>query len=485
MQVLESPSRQLTQPALWAWFLPAIAGAVVLPVVLNRGLLPPAALTALVLLQATVSLWLAKLLASGQMTRIGFSCAVFAYLQTVIYPWAFLFGGNVRYHFFAAAPEQAWVLATTVWFFSAVALVVGLGLSSKARFATPEFNAAPALAPTLALLAISAGGAVASVLLKGGIEGLRYGDLAADSVRTSRGLGILQPLTFCSYVAAAYAGWGIWEGSSRIRWLAVGALTLLLGGGPPLVYGRRGVVVYHAVLLVLPALFRRRPSRILGVLLAPCLVLVVIGDTMSAAIRQEYFRSGQLDWRVAWEPTNFSYVPLSHDALEMTAALLSHLDAKAFELRSGQTLIAGALNWLPRRVFPTKAWTGGPQLADALTQGYSFDDSRRSSSLVTGLVIEGVMNFGLLGAPFLTLLFGICAGLAERGVSSRAMRSSSGPLWSLVYLFVPFALIDDFGGFVTKLVSLTPGLLLLHLWLQRRPSPRTTTEWVARGSRLI
>jgi len=398
-----------------------------------------------------------------------FPCALYLFIQSVIYPWHVFRTGAIRSVYFAhSAPS--FLTAILIWISGIGAFFLGISVVRRRTVVLPAVAQVvrPDRSPVLVvvpMMLLSVLGTVCLVILRGGLLALVDANTASDTIRLQRGLGVLRPMIFMSYVAVAYLGGQAYlDRANRRKILLAGVICCLLGSIVPLLMGRRGYLPFHLVLLFLPFLVSFACTRVRWYLLL-FLLAVFYGDGITSAIRKAYYQGEEIRVQTvvaAYRELNSGPSPLSFDHLELTAAVLSHMDSGEFVPMGGRTFLNGAFNWLPRRVFPDKGWTGGPYLADLMSGGYSFSDKRKSSSMTTGLILESLMNFGEVGVFFAVFVGGVLVAIAYGRCIRDIKTGFDLTVWSVAYFFLPVLFTDDFGGFVNKWVCLLFGLLFLN-----------------------
>lgn len=396
-------------------------------------------------------------------------CMSILFVQAVIYPCFIMMTGNTRDSFYVRNVDQYLAWAYLVWLLVIACFVLGVTLVPY-RLRMPVLNhivnqGRSPYTVSLVLLGISLAGTAIISVTRGGIWTWTDPAAAADGIRLNRGLGVFQPLAHCSYVAVAYLGWVIFLHRKRDTMLLLwGLVVSMVAAAPYLMMGRRSVLVFHLILLFLPAL-RRLHNHSIRFLL-PCVLLCVFAfDLASSSLRSGYYQAGSLDLSTLRElRLTETTAPMSFNHLELTAALMSHIDAGDFTILYGATYLSGALNWLPRWLFPDKGWTAGPLLADSLGWGYSFDDRHRSSSITPGLVVESVMNFGIFLAPVFAFAVGALLSWISARMASYMRTAVGATLWSLFYFHFCYALVaSEFGQLINRVVCLSLGVAVLAM----------------------
>lgn len=397
-------------------------------------------------------------------------CLGVLFLQTVVYPGWVYATGNMRTPYFTSDPHQFIMPALLVWLVGLAAFLLGsAAFSQRKRLIYIPSGGLPvekhAVFFALALAGVGVLGSAILIHYRGGLETILDYSYAYDSIRLNRGLGVFRLLTFASYVSVAYLGWNGFGGPQvRMRYIVLAVAISIIVSVPSLAMGRRGFLFYHLTLTFLPLLARgkTRALRAAFPLLMPLGFLI---DRVTAQLRALYYDSGVPSLQQLFSGSVFrdSHAPLSFDQLELTAALMSRLEAGQFTFMNGTTFLAGALNWLPRKLFPDKGFTGGAHLAAHMSGGYFFDDARASSGMTTGLVLETYMNFGVVGTAIAMLLAGVFISWMSKRVAQRIRTMFDGTLWSLLFFFCGVCLFgDDFGGAVNKVISLGFGVALLY-----------------------
>lgn len=419
---------------------------------------------------------------------LSFPVFIILMIQIVVYPIYIFFTDNSRSYLFTDIsthlPEYA--PAIFLWLLAVIGFSWGLAIRLRERtgqgpkgsneqiiFEVASINLkANLIAVTLPLMILSLTASYVKFRSYGYSSLAHIADLgsfSADSIRRNRGLGPLTLMEMWSYVAVAYVGWHAFS-TRRFRFgkLVLGIVYALFGSLLSLLNARRGVIFVHIGLLVLPfmlSLFSRR--KVLLFLVPFLLVSMFFLDRVTSEIRTVYYQTSRLDLTAAIRAINGQrYAPLSYNHLELSAALLEQIESDRFEPMMGETFLGAILNWLPRSLFPNKPWTGGPYLAIAMGGAYSFNDSRYSSSMTTGLIIENLMNFGsaaFLVVPLLMAFLGYV--LSAIDIYSFFKRNSSVyfAAFSIYYWSVTGLFADDMGGVVTKFVMNTSGLVLLYI----------------------
>lgn len=416
---------------------------------------------------------------SNKVTELAFPFAAVFVVQIVIYPAFYFQTGNFRWEMFDGNPLPPLRISLVLWATSFAAFLLGRLLVPQ-RFrvlVSSDFQISGDRRPisvSLPLILLSLAGVILEVAVHGGLGEMAGSQYAADNIRQARGLGVLEPLRMTSYVAVAYLAWQSVLNPRARRYLLLAAIAAtLLCSSTKILAARRSVLVVHSAMIALPYFYMCRKS--LWRFALPILLFGVIQiDLFSSTVRDHYYRYNRIDLTAAatdsWGSNGSDRLgPASFDQLQWTAALLSRIDTQNYRLLYGQTFINGALNWLPRKVFPNKGWTGGPIAAESLAatsrEGYSFDDSRPSSSLTTGLVLETVMNFPAWCAVPVLFVAGWGIGVVSMLLKRRTTVLQL-TIWSLCATYGGALFADDFGGFVNKFVCLVPGVLILA-WMRR------------------
>lgn len=401
--------------------------------------------------------------------NIVFLATLVLYLQAVLYPGIAFIKGVFRASYFASAQiDLFWGLI--IWLIGCAAFFVGLRMlrvPDISLIKQPVKRDDKAFLITLPLIVLSFGASAITIYNLGGIGIILDSSVASDTIRLSRGMGFLTLFQFMSYIAVAYLGWDAFLNKSRIKRILIlllGTAYCIIGSAVKILQARRGVLLYHLVLLYLPfiiKIFLRKRSYILSIILA----ILIIDDTTSI-IRENYYRTNKIELNYVLETLKYNKrpVPLSYDHLYLTAALHSRITANQFSYKQGLTFIAGIINWIPRKIFPNKPWTAGPYLANAMTEesSYYYDDQHRSSSMTTGLILESYMNFGVIGVPVILFITGTWISIANKRMQSNRPSMFSFTLWSIVTVFIVNIFADDFGGLVNKSVALGIGMIFLY-----------------------
>jgi hypothetical protein len=426
---------------------------------------------------------------------LAFPVFIILMIQIIVYPFYIFVTGNSRAYLFGnIVPE--YTLAIFLWFLAIVGF--GLGICIKTRITMNTSDSDPQILLfsdehqiltgqniimiTLPLILLSLLAAYVQFRSYGytSLEEIaNLGSFSADSIRRNRGLGPLSMLEMWSYVAVAYVGWHAFsQRRFRNSKLLLGIVYVLMGSALSFLNARRSVLLIHLGLLFLPfALNFIARKRWVLFLIPIALVTMFFLDLVTSELRQHYYRTNQVDLVAAVSTMRDErYVPMSFNHLEYSAALLELVQAEQFRPMMGSTLVAAALNWIPRRLFPDKPWTGGPYLAIALGGTYSFDDTLASSSITTGVIVEMLMNFGLF-AFVLTPLLMVFVGYFLSGISLDYFRSKisliSLTAFSIYFWNITSLFADDMGGLVTKFLMNTFGLAFLY-FLTRLVTRRAT-----------
>lgn len=412
--------------------------------------------------------------------HIVFLATLVLYLQAALYPGIAFMKGVFRTSYFATAQiDLFWGLV--IWLIGSFAFYLGLRLGrpvSTALIRQPIKLEKKAFLITFPLVALSFGASAITVYKLGGIASIFDSSIASDTIRLSRGMGFLSLFQFMSYIAVAYLGWAAFINGNKIKTritLSIGTLYCFVGSMVQIIQARRGVLLYHLVLLYLPFIIRiilRKKSYILLIILGILLV-----DDVTSVIRESYYRNNKIELSYIYDTYKYETrpVPLSYDHLYLTAALHSRINAHQYYYKHGLTFLAGLMNWIPRKILPNKPWTAGPYLANAMTDGtsYSFDDQYRSSSMTTGIILESYMNYGIVGVPIILLLLGTSISTFNRKIQTLRPNMYSFTVWSIVTVFLVNVFADDFGGLINKAVSLGFGLIILrllrHIFLRMMP----------------
>jgi hypothetical protein len=428
-------------------------------------------LGAFALLFATVTFMLyAHLFRENGVYDLGFPVALVAYIQSVVYPWYYFTGTKSQDCSLSNHPAN-YGIAIMIWMLAWACLMLGSTLAGRRgqkRGPLAYWLCVPDNSPvtiSAVMIVISVIASSVMVFLRGGVSTLLDPNVAANSVAENRGMGVFQPFVWCSYVAVAYLGWQSVLNRRRTSWLiGWGLACCLLGSFYAILNARRGVLVYHVGILLLPWVLRVCGGSRLRYAIPPLLVAILLGDAFTSQLRKGYYTKGDLDLSyAASEFQSDTMMPMAHMQLPILAVLVAEAENGDFEFLGGETFWNGLLNVVPRSMFPGKGWTGGAILGAILTGGYHFDDSKPSSGAVPGILVEAFMNFGWLGS----LIFSFGAGIALSGASPvlKRIALSGGfglAIWSLCFFFAPLWLFaDDFGALVTKTVCVCTGLVVL------------------------
>jgi oligosaccharide repeat unit polymerase len=151
------------------------------------------------------------------------------------------------------------------------------------------------------------------------------------------------------------------------------------------------------------------------------------------------------------------------------------------KLLYGKTLLAAVVGWVPRSIWREKPLGGGPELMNMKSPGiYNLTFGSNLSSVTTGLILEGLMNFHLLGTIFLGLMYGVALGWLSR--FALAVNHALGmTIWFVILLNFSTYMTEEFFGATTELIiSLVPLVLLSVLYyFGSRSSSRKTSNYKA------
>jgi len=299
---------------------------------------------------------------------------------------------------------------------------------------------------------------------------INIGIFSSDSIRRNRGLGPLMLFEKWSYVAVAYVGWvAFFSKNNRGLKLLLGIFYSILGSILSIINARRGTLFYHLLLLFLPLglqYFMRRKKLIY--MIPIMLVIMIFVDSFTAEMRRIYYNSGHLIPNEAAKAVfNQEYAPLSYDHLELSAALWQQIKNGTFKPMEGQTFLAALLNFVPRRLWRNKLWTGGTYFSVAMGGAYYFDDTGISSGITTGLIVETMMNFGKLAIIFLPIIMFyvsyILSGFNWFKYAKRKNNIIALTCFSLFYFFSMDLFSDDLGSFVNKIITNLSGIMFITL----------------------
>ena len=432
------------------------------------------------LLSATVVLAFYTILRSPTLTvsPILF-CFVDIITQCIIYPFYILSTNSFRFYLFLDEIPEI-VPAYLLWTLGFLGLLVGMrlrrfrvdrGNGGGASLLWAMWDIVPAVGDrlvlvTMPMMLLSLLASYAKLLIYGLPSLSGIGTFASDAIRRNRGLGPLTLVETWSYVAVAYVGWHICSSpEGRGKKLALGLLYSVAGSALSLLNARRGIIVIHLQLLLLPLVIRYllRRRRLL-VVLPLALSGLFLFDRFSASLRWALYRIPGFTLGDVFSVMQQSgYAPLSFDHLELCAALMQKIKMGSFAPMNGRTFVAAALNWLPRSLFPNKMWTAGPYFAKAMGGSYFFDDSGASSSMTTGILVELVMNFGLFAYVLVpVVMMGIGYLLSAPMYYRSKLQLFALTSWSIYFSVWRGLFGDDMGGLVTKLVIQTSGLFFLY-----------------------
>lgn len=152
------------------------------------------------------------------------------------------------------------------------------------------------------------------------------------------------------------------------------------------------------------------------------------------------------------------------------------------QLSFGQTYAAAFTNFIPRSLWKDKPVGGGPVLKNMVAPG-SYEVGREgNSSLTTGFITEAMMNFGLFGLPFVSLLYGwLLAVLRNR----MFLKSNSFDLLLQVTIILSFSFTifyAEFLGLIARLILTTMPLVLVKWFIVSIQGVSTLNRGSAKGS---
>ena len=416
---------------------------------------------------------------------LAFPAFLILIIQSIIYPSYIFLTKNFRFYLFSNTTPNL-VPALILWTFAIFGFGLGISLREKRCFRIEKGRRISLFSDSLdfrddslkSLVLYTIPIMIVSLFAtylefrSYGIDAINQtynlGIFSADSIRRSRGLGPLRLFETWSYVAVAYVGWNAFYSTKFKRTkIFIGVLYSIGGSMLPLLNARRGPILYHLGILSLPFLLnvikRNRRIRFLVPLL---LVLMIFVDTFTSELRGIYYRSNKVDISYALDKTfSENYAPLSFDHLELSSALIEQIQNNEFKPLMGSTFLAAILNWVPRKIWPNKLWTGGTYFSIAMGSSYYFDDSGISSGITTGIIIEALLNIGMYSYILLPLLMiglgyvlsGINLELFEKG-NLVYMAAFSIYYWISIDLF-----FNDLGGLVNKFIMNTAGLIFLYV----------------------
>ena len=160
-----------------------------------------------------------------------------------------------------------------------------------------------------------------------------------------------------------------------------------------------------------------------------------------------------------------------HLGLNMASELvycIQYISDRTIEVAYGGRYITELVNFIPRAIWPNKPEIG---IDDAMARGYggATNDTGLVSTISTGMIGGGVLNFGLLFGPIMVgLLMGIWVGVLSRF-------RSQGTALRLILFLVGAGLTFNLGRDISLLVlwPLVFGYIAVRLLEAKKPN-RTT-----------
>ncbi|WP_363800497.1 hypothetical protein ABU614_10315 [Lysobacter firmicutimachus] len=300
-------------------------------------------------------------------------------------------------------------------------------------------------------------------------------DYMKDRIMIRRGMGPAVVLAFAAICYAAilvtnYFASRRAPGRTMSRWrlLPIGAVVLVVAVAFVAMGNRNFVFILIAIVLFASlSIFKGRMSRAL--MLLPVMLAIALGLSAWAKIRTT------LDSADASSVTSEGPVQLLVYGLNGAFGNAENLVWLAQHERDwdpvyGATVVAAALNPIPRAFWPDKPFGGGPALRNMIYPGSYTLDGEKLTSYTTGLPTEGYMNFGLLGL----VLFGLVNGACLAGIRNLyARRREVTPVGVVVYSFSIFMFSSGFlymellGGWSRYFITVL--LLFAVTWLGNRP----------------
>lgn len=172
--------------------------------------------------------------------------------------------------------------------------------------------------------------------------------------------------------------------------------------------------------------------------------------------------------------TNFQlFNPYNQDHLEIVDMRLNQNDlvgrseeyiaSNRVEFAQGGTLIAAAVAWVPRILWPNKPKTGG---SGSLVTRYTGVKFGEGTSVGVGLVMELYINWGLASIIFGFMIYGLLLGYIDIRAASYLR---SGDYWTFVRWALPGLGMMQPGGVLTEAVGGAAACYVLvtamHMWM--------------------
>lgn len=138
------------------------------------------------------------------------------------------------------------------------------------------------------------------------------------------------------------------------------------------------------------------------------------------------------------------------------------------ELALGKTYLAASVAWIPRSLWPGKPTGGGPFLVNLIYPGKYVVGATGNTSYTTGLYVEAVLNFGLIGyfvMPFVWVL--AVTAFARKALTARTVETQL--IWIIVTLTCSTAVVYmELLGFLTRVGVMLMPLLIWITWRKIR-----------------
>jgi hypothetical protein len=131
----------------------------------------------------------------------------------------------------------------------------------------------------------------------------------------------------------------------------------------------------------------------------------------------------------------------------------------------GWTYMAAVTNFVPRVLWSSKPLGGGPALKNMISPGSYVVGEEGNSSLTTGLMTEAMMNFGYVGVPVVTLVFGYLLGLISNRLNATIDPINLVIQAVLVLTFAFITFYSEFLGMIARLALTTLPLVFLAIVL--------------------